>query len=176
MMNIYFLSTAFVLHFIADFLLQPRWMGTRKSSEFKVLLMHLGIQFGVMTSGLLLMSLLWLFKDREVLAYYHTTIMDSFLKDLSPVLLFGILNTLIHGIIDWNIWKLYKFSAHIRISRFVRQKATNPDGTISFSENQLYQDAVKNWKYWEDSVFYDTIGFDQLLHGLTILGLAWMAL
>jgi hypothetical protein len=115
-------------------------MGTRKSSEFKVLLMHLGIQFSVMTIGL-------------IFAYNPFT-----------VFYFALLNTLIHGVIDWNIWKLYKVSAHLRI-----KKQCLPGDRV------YYDKLVREWKYWEDSVFYDTIGFDQLLHGLTLILLAgWL--
>ena len=34
------------------------------------------------------------------------------------------------------------------------------------------RDMAVNWKYWEDHWFYTTIGFDQLLHVLTIILLA----
>lgn len=67
-------------------------------------------------------------------------------------LMFSIGNTLIHGLIDWNIWKLYKFSVKIRMNR----------GTIPITTPQEFS-------YWGDYYFYLTIGFDQLLHISTIV-------
>ena len=52
-------------------------------------------------------------------------------------------------IIDASIWNIYKWSVYLR------------DKTAT----------KENWKYWEDSWFYTTIGFDQLLHGITIIAI-----
>lgn len=58
---------------------------------------------------------------------------------LDPI--FAITNAVVHITIDWNIWRLY---------RFIRANESS------------------NFKYWEDQLFYFTIGLDQLLHLLTI--------
>jgi hypothetical protein len=72
---------------------------------------------------------------------------------------FALANTIIHGIIDWNIWRLYKAYVHAAIRK-------NP-------KHPLFTDGTEEpWKYWEDHWFYTTIGFDQLLHTLTIVALA----
>lgn len=128
-----------VLHFIADFLLQSREMGKKKSSELSWLLKHLSIQAGVFFCGLMLLSsssLQWF----QVMQWIELVV----------------LNTLIHGVIDWNIWKAYKASAYFRIKK-------NPQHEL------ITQDKINPWKYWEDHWFYSTIGFDQLLHASTIV-------
>ena len=118
----------FLLHFIADFLLQSREIGKKKSEEFGWLLIHLGIQWSVLMLGLL--------------PFYIT----------ESVMLFVSLNCLIHGIQDWYIWRIYKISVFRRFPK-----------------------ANLNFKYWEDTWFYSTIGFDQLLHFSTLY-LLWKAI
>lgn len=130
-----------VIHFVADFLLQSREMGTKKSTEFKWLLKHLAIIFVMFFVCLLI--------------------------PLGPeyAFKFALYNMLIHGVIDWHIWKLYKLSAHFRIKRMLNS-AMLP---FYAKSGAAYDVAVKNWKYYEDHLFYSTIGFDQLLHALTIV-------
>lgn len=122
------------IHFIADFLLQSREMGKKKSTDPSWLIKHLGIQF--------LAFLLFLAPILELNAIW-----------------FAFLNAVIHGIIDWNIWRLYKIHAY-------RSIADNPNHPL------LTGNPAEPWKYWEDHWFYATIGFDQLLHGLTLVALA----
>ena len=119
----------FIAHFIADFILQSREMGQKKSQYFKWLIGHLFIQYFVML----------------------VFVLGITSGDWKTATLFSLSNTIIHGIIDWYIWKFYKLHA-IRIIKRDRIK-------------------VKEFKYWEDHIFYTTIGFDQLLHGVTIIGL-----
>ena len=126
------------LHFVADFLLQSREMGKKKSSELYWLFQHLGIQFFVIGIGSLF-----------VLGAHS--------------IWFAIFNTLIHGIIDWNIWRLYKWSAGYRI----RNKLRSAYAAAAFDAE------VAKWQYWEDHWFYATIGLDQFLHASTILLLLW---
>lgn len=119
----------FVLHFIADFILQSREMGKKKSQEFNWLVRHLSIQFGIFLIGLALFNVRYAVE-------------------------FAGLNALIHGLIDWNIWKFYKVSVYLR------------DKTAT----------AETWRYWEDHLFYTTIGLDQLLHGATLIGLyQWLS-
>lgn len=111
------------LHFVSDFIFQSRDVATKKSS------------------------------DKKYLRYHLEELGLTFLVGLLPFLgwkaiLFVILNTSIHGVIDWNIWKYYK-----------KQRANeNPE----------------TFKYWEDKLFYTIIGFDQFLHGLTIMIILWI--
>ena len=132
-----------ILHFIADFLLQSREMGKKKSSEPFWLAFHLWIQFNVFTAGLV------------------------FLTDPKTAIMFSLANAAIHGVIDWNIWRLYKLSAHLRIKKKSEQFNRSPEVAAAH-----YEMGVKNWKYWEDHWFYATIGLDQLLHAATIIALA----
>jgi hypothetical protein len=39
-------------------------------------------------------------------------------------------------------------------------------------KDATYKWKAASWKYWEDHWFFTTIGFDQLLHGLTLIYLA----
>lgn len=110
------LILALLVHFIADFLLQSRTMGQKKSSSLKYLSMHIVI---------------------------------IFLCFLPFGLKFAAANALIHMLIDGTIWNVYKASVYFR------DKSATP----------------QTWKYWEDSWFYSTIGFDQLLHCITIVAL-----
>lgn len=110
----------FILHFLADFVLQTRKMGQLKSSNWYYLFAHLAIQFAV------------------------------FLPFTSVAFALG--NAVIHGIIDRNIWNLYKLSVKARFG--------------------LDEKSGKDFKYYEDHMFYTTIGFDQLLHSVTLLMLA----
>lgn len=114
-----------VLHFISDFVLQSREMGKKKSSDFVWLLRHLLIICSVFYIGL---------------------VPFLFMRSITgPKFLFvPLLNVIIHGLIDMNIWNVYKFSVLKR------------GGDIT-------------WKYWDDHLFYTTIGFDQMLHTITLI-------
>jgi len=127
------LIIAFIAHFIADFLLQSRQMGKEKSEKFPVLIAHVCIQITFMYIGLL------------------------FVLPITVAASIAILNGLVHGAIDWNIWKGYKWT----VKRWLENNPDHVD-TIEFKETGV-------WKYWDDHVFYTTIGLDQSLHTLTIV-------
>lgn len=150
----------FSLHFVADFICQSREMGQKKSTHLEWLAKHLLIQFFWFAGGLIF--------------------------QLGPItaIKFALFNTLIHGIIDWNIWKAYKLSAYKRIIKEIRKEYREKFGEDTWSDDESlvqviakdsYQEKVKNWKYYEDHWFYTTIGFDQLLHAITIIVLyGWL--
>lgn len=72
---------------------------------------------------------------------------------------FAAINAIIHGLIDRNIWNLYKWSVKLRIAKHdVKQESL-------FDQNG-------NWQYYKDHLFYSTIGLDQFLHTSTIV-LLW---
>lgn len=71
-------------HFIADFLLQPRWMALGKSVKFRILGAHCGIQFAIVGLAAL-----------------------PFVGILGALQLSAI-NAALHGLVDWNIWRGYK--------------------------------------------------------------------
>lgn len=151
-----------VLHFIADFLLQSRQMGQKKSEQFKWLVAHLSIQFAVFFVGIL--SYLCIYAKVYLMNFLNNppgpgTPYEYILSFAIFSFQFSILNTLIHGIIDWNIWKLYKVSVAFR----------NKDKSV--------EELKKTFQYWNDHLFYTTIGFDQLLHTATIVALySWLVL
>jgi hypothetical protein len=118
-------------------------MGKKKSIELPWLYKHLAIQFGIFFIGLVFF--------------------------VGPVnaLLFSVWNVVAHGCIDWNIWKLYKLSAHYRIMKELSILKLPPEENDF--QQAMYDDKVANWQYWEDHWFYATIGFDQLLHTITII-------
>jgi hypothetical protein len=58
-------------------------------------------------------------------------------------------NVLIHMVIDWNIWRIYK-----------RYAMWNKDPTLL---------VCGEYRYWEDKWFYTFIGIDQTLHVLTLI-------
>lgn len=135
-----------VTHFIADFVLQSRDMGKKKSSEPFYLFAHLIIQF-------LAFLLAVAFISPGVAVWFAFT------------------NAAIHGVIDWNLWRLYKASAYMRILKIVAKKYGMWSQPPENDPNVKAEIAA--WQYWEDHLFYTTIGFDQLLHGLTLVTLAW---
>jgi hypothetical protein len=134
------LAIMLVSHFVADFLLQSRHMGKNKSIYKSVLFEHIAIQFAIMVLALS--------------------------GPCGPLLAAKIsyFNAVVHGVIDWNIWKGYKWSVQKRIT-------VNPQG-VRCHQLMWLQDGEEGWQYWEDHWFYATIGLDQLLHGLTLVALA----
>ena len=59
-------------------------------------------------------------------------------------IVFAGLNAFIHGLIDWYIWRGFKA---------FKGKTVN----------------IATYQYWEKYEFWTVVGFDQLLHGLTII-------
>jgi hypothetical protein len=157
-----------ILHFVADFLLQSREMGQKKSSEWRWLLKHLAIQFGVffLIVPLLKANEMCIYGEQNFPEYMNTSdFIVRFLIQLplSVGFVFSLFNTLIHGLIDWNIWKAYKLYAYYKIKATAkRNQGCDP------SEEAIAMYA-RDFKYWEDHWFYTTIGFDQLLHTSTII-------
>lgn len=129
------------LHFLADFVLQPREMGKRKSESPRWLAAHLGIQF--------------------VVFFPFTGIW------------FALANCAVHGVVDWFIWRWYKQSVLIRNPMPPEvQGQSVPAATEAEEQDAWRRGLALTWRYWEDKLFYDTIGLDQLLHSATIVLLA----
>lgn len=134
-------------HFLCDWVLQPRGIAEKKSSHVGVLLLHLAIN----SIGFALAT--WA------------------IGTFSPIAL--LLNALAHGVIDWNIWRLYKNTVFQRISRKVYrtealliQRKVIP--ILYFSPKEEIEQAKLEWKdknlYAKDYWFYLTIALDQFLH------------
>lgn len=129
-----------VFHIIFDFVLQDREMAKNKSSSFKYLGPHLYILF----VGLVI----------------FVAVSNIYTGPQGFIFIFG--NVLAHGLIDWNIWKLYKAYTHRQIKKNKRLT--------------LVQDCCgESYKYWSDSMFYNFIAIDQGLHGLCYVGFDWLA-
>lgn len=82
----------------------------------------------------------------------------SMVVGIKSATLFAGLNTAIHGLIDWNIWRIYV--------RSVAWRRTS-ENSLKLIEGE--------YPYWKDDVFIATFGLDQLLHFLTIT-ILWMYL
>lgn len=124
----------FFLHFVADFLLQSRKMGKEKSKKVNFLIQHCSIQLAIFFIGLL--------------PIYGLQSIE-----------FAALNAIIHGVIDWHIWRLYMVSVLWR----------KTDSKVPWKERPKL--ISKRFPYWEDHYFYLTIGLDQFLHMTTLVGL-----
>jgi hypothetical protein len=120
-------------HFIGDWLFQTRYMALNKSKKFGVLLFHV-----ILVSNFIGCVVLW----------HHNWHSDF----AGPLLINGIA----HGIIDWNIWKIY---AKIRgDNAFELDYHSYVNG-----EPAINKESVKH-----DYYFYSTIALDQMLH-LTLI-------
>jgi len=145
------LGYCLILHYTADFQLQSRDMAKNKSTNVLVLFKHALIIFTVFTLGL-------------GIAYGR--------KFGVNVWIFSFLNAIIHMFIDGTIWNIYKWLVTRKLEKDVV-------GVIKLDPEQHYppiqiipiEKRLKEYKFWEDSMFYDTIGLDQFLHVLTIIAL-----
>lgn len=118
------LAILFIFHFIFDGLLQTRKVARNKSSDMKYLLGHITyVMFGILLAGLFFTGM-----------------------DKNNIFTFAVSNAILHGIIDWNIWNVYKYSVVKR-----------------------YPDVTDRFEYWNDGWFYHFIMGDQLLHTLCYL-------
>lgn len=136
-----------LLHFIADFLCQPREMGTKKSSSLWWLSGHLAIQF-------------------------------VFFAPFTSIK-FALANCAVHGVIDWFIWRGYKWSVAKRLYDdegfpWVQGESQGfpHHSLMSDPDHSFIPPKPPEWRFWLDHWFYATIGFDQMLHGLTLVILA----
>ena len=138
------LPLIFILFFeyLGDFVFQSREIANNKSVDDRVLQKHL----------LILSS--WLFVPVVIVlsqkygAIWGVTFSFAFCSG----------NALIHGVIDWNIWKIYKW---IVFKRIKKQNPSSIECALKeFKDDRLYAD---------DPVFYNIIGLDRLLHVSTII-------
>lgn len=151
----------FLLHFVADWALQSKYMSREKSNKLSVLLQHIGVHFIVFFFGGLLL--------------------------LSPMqaLMFSLANAVVHGVVDWYLWRFYKISVYVRRTKLIPAEKYKEWGIeprdLSYTE---YMEMLKNqdfneeneeikylkdqFKYWDDYWFGFMLGFDQLLHAATI--------
>lgn len=135
------LSIAIIItHFFCDWILQPRRMAENKSSNVLWLWAHLAIN----TLGFA--ALLLVFQKFALVPLY--------------------INLVSHALIDWNIWRGYKWWVKKKIYQEVWN--TVPGETTLNCVLRYQEDALKNWQdknlYAKDYTFYATIALDQCLH------------
>lgn len=111
------------LHFLADGLLQPRWMGIGKSSDRKILTMHLSIICIVMFIGLL------------------------FVTDVLTAGIISTVNAIVHGLIDATIWNAYKAITKIRLvgighNNIGHQQRMEIFAAFKYWEDKLFYDII----------------------------------
>ena len=143
----------FLLHFIADFLLQSREMGKKKSSDWYWLFAHLAIQFLVFLPFV------------------------GFQFALFNALIHGVIDRNI-----WNFYKFYtQWNIKTSVLNYIKNGAApgkfyddwakHPEYKTQFIRVKTEQ-AQDAFKYWEDHWFYATIGLDQFLHAATLIYLS----
>jgi hypothetical protein len=121
-MNITLLASALIVcHFVGDWLLQSRYIAENKSRNFWVLINHLAIVHAILIIGLYIVGYI-----TRVNLFYVTGAL--------------IVNTILHGLIDWHIWKFYVKYYHDPL---------NPDK--------------------KPKAFYNTIAIDQSLHLICLM-------
>lgn len=101
-------------HFTGDWWWQSRHMAMNKSKDIMVLLTHLiQVSFFVLLAAVLI----YMPVAGDFTIYYKVLI-----------------NAVLHGLIDWNIWKMYA------------------------------KDKPAGFEYWKEKTFYGIIAIDQFLH------------
>lgn len=133
-MNYGSLVLLIVIHIVFDFFFQTREMGKNKSSKLSYLIPHLFI----ISLGLSI----------------YATFCGRYTHNQGVMFVAG--NVILHGVIDWNIWRLFKTLVIFRLSK----------------GKKLY--LVTDYKYWEDSMFYNFIAIDQALHAICYLALDYL--
>ena len=157
------LALVFILHFIADWALQSKEMSRNKCLKLKVLLQHASIHLVVFSIGLLLIT------------------------TLKFALTFALVNAVVHAFVDWYLWRAYKVSVILRRHLLIPKEKWEEWGLIpkrgSFSGfdsqvkeltstnhgSKIMDYLVREFKYWEDYVFTFMLGFDQMLHAVTLV-------
>jgi len=136
------------IHLIADFFMQSREMGAKKSKELMWWWLHITIIFFAFAFGL-----------------WHWIGFERAFE-------FALWNAAIHGAIDAIIWNVYGWVV-FKETKPEREFITETDKEYATRLEVHKKELKKTWKYWEDGMFYNFIGADQFLHGVTLLGLWW---
>lgn len=126
----------FFLNYVADYLLQTREMGQKKSSNLVFLSAHIFVIFVVILLG--------------------STPMFGFAQALK----FSFWNAATHFFVDLVYWNLYGLIVLTRENEF------GSDIGHLFKNFKHYKNKLieQGYKYWEDKKFFDTIGIDCHTH------------
>lgn len=137
----------FTCHYLADWLLQSLKMGKEKSEKFIVLLQHISIHFVVFV------------------------VLVSLFYDVEKGLIIATLNAIIHGMVDWFIWRGYKMTVWKRRYLFLPESLNKPaDNTKEETQQLLW--LKENFRYWDDHTFSLFLGVDQFIHYVSLV-LIW---
>lgn len=145
---IWLILCCFIIHIVSDSVFQSRDMGKQKSTNIFVLIQHITIIFACFFFGL------------------------SFILGTKQAFLFSLTNSLVHGVIDWYIWRGYKAYAILKLHKKASKLAVNePNWNIPYEErfSKHLTRLQCDFQYWEDKQFYTTIVLDQSLHLFTLI-------
>ena len=135
-----------VVHLIADFLLQPRWMAKGKSEDKFTLLTHCSIIF------------------TATLPVY------IYLFHIGGGIFCALFNAATHFVIDWNIWNGYKAIVGRRLSKETEKLLLSAQLDRDKTYENVMLNKIKAFKdtraFADDHWFYAFIGIDQTLHVL----------
>ncbi len=136
-MSSYLCILLLLSHFLGDWIFQSREIAENKSKKLYVLFVHL--------------------------LYVHLTLFPICFYilnyNISNTLFLLSINLVLHGLIDWNIWKLYP-----RIIKTSFQKKYTEEDVV----NLKLEEFMKYNLYAKNYMFYTFIAIDQFLH-LSIL-------
>jgi len=148
-MGVSFLIYLLIMHFVADFLFQSREMGQKKSSSLKWLCKHGLIHFAVFAFGTSIYCITFFYPLLPVDNIFLVGIIVRNIIISSCI--FAAINMAAHMTVDACTWNVYKWTVALR------------------NKDKTKEGLRKDFKYWEDSWFYHTIGIDQLFHIITII-------
>jgi len=124
-----------VLHFIADWAIQSPEMGRDKSKSYFVFLHHMWHHFAVFFIGV------------------------GLLFDINIAIIVSTLNVLLHGFIDFFIWRLYRVFVLARHYPMIQ----------CYGRIYTMEHLEKRFKYWKDHWFGVFLGADQCLHFASLI-------
>lgn len=113
-------------HYLADFVLQTRKMALEKSKYISTLFLHCLEHFLV-----------------------YLILCTPFVGGVLAFKFAGV-NAILHGVVDWNIWRGYKY---------------------------IHRDKdITTFRYWETHGFWSVVGLDQAIHYTCLVLTAWWLL
>ena len=88
---------------------------------------------------------------------------------IGNALQFCFYNSMIHAIIDGSIWNIYKRIVIYKLTRQYDMSYKDEYKLTKEETNKRVGEDIKEYKFWQDGMFFDVIGFDQFLHISTII-------
>lgn len=143
------------VHWFADFVLQTHWQASNKSKRLDALARHVGTY-----TLALALPLPWLFTKAD--------------SDLEAYLLFVSINGILHFVTDYftSRWSSRHFGPAIRDTHAI-MAYTDSYGYAPDDANRRIMEVNPAQHYHN---FFVVIGFDQLIHQVTLAATMWMIL